>query len=342
MTAGADEQHVGIPLAPPGLGTRDGRNSGTQYDIPNRRVTGKSLPVCEHVLQDVRAARARHCPPTSFATEQLVDELAHAAGMDRIAFRLQNISTAQVNDGFGQWRDALVGVARLAGWRPRVPPRRVSAPSVVTRPRDRDRRLRRARRRRSWPRSRSNLRSGRIRATHLYAAQVCGLAVYLPGVENQLEGNLIMGTSRALNEEVAFDRGAVEEPRLGQLSDPALQGLARRSASAIVQRADLAPTGSGEPPRCRCCRDRECVLRRDRRADPDGADDAGAGAGRPRIESAALRLQALPLEKERTWKSALSTSTSSGSPATSSRAGSPRRSRSSWTTARSASSTCSS
>ena len=38
-------QNVGIPLCPPGLGSATVANSGTQYDIPNRRVTGKSLPV---------------------------------------------------------------------------------------------------------------------------------------------------------------------------------------------------------------------------------------------------------------------------------------------------------
>ena len=52
----------------------------------------------------------------------MVDELAHAAGMDPYEFRLQNIATAQVNDGFGQWRDVLTAVARArrlgaAAWR---------------------------------------------------------------------------------------------------------------------------------------------------------------------------------------------------------------------------------
>jgi CO/xanthine dehydrogenase Mo-binding subunit len=51
-----------------------------------------------------------------------------------------------------------------------------------------------------------NRRTGKISALHLYGAQVAGLAVYLPGIENQIEGNLIVGASRALLEEVPFSR----------------------------------------------------------------------------------------------------------------------------------------
>jgi CO/xanthine dehydrogenase Mo-binding subunit len=119
MTAGPTSQHVGIPLLPPGLGSASVANSGTQYDIPNRRVTAKSLPVFDTVFK-TSALRAPGAPSTCFASEQLVDELANAAGIDPYLFRLANVSTAGVNDGVGQWRDALAGVARLAGWEPRV------------------------------------------------------------------------------------------------------------------------------------------------------------------------------------------------------------------------------
>ena len=244
MTAGPTSQHVGIPLLPPGLGTASVANSGTQYDIPNRRVTSKSLPVMNTFFK-TSALRAPGAPPTCFASEQLVDELAHVAGMDPYLFRLQNISTAPLNDGFGQWRDALVGVARLAGWRPRIAASRLSNDDVVT--------------------GRGiaiggfagsqvgvvaeievNKRTGKIVAQHMYAAQVAGLAVYLPGVESQIEGNLIMGTSRALLEQVAFTK--TRATSLDWVSYPILRFKDSPKVSyAIVQRTELAPTGSGEP-----------------------------------------------------------------------------------------------
>jgi nicotinate dehydrogenase subunit B len=244
MTAGPTSQAVGVPLLPPGLGSASVANSGTQYDIPNRRVTAKSLPVFDTFFK-TSALRAPGAPPTTFAAEQLVDELAFAAGMDPYLFRLANVSTSQTNDGFGQWRDALVGVAQLAGWSPRVAASRLSRADVMT--------------------GRGiaiggfagsqvgvvaeievNRRTGRITAKRLSAAQVCGLAVYLPGVENQLEGNLIMGASRALHESVAFDTRRVTS--LDWLSYPIMRFKDAPSVRvAVVQRPDLAPTGSGEP-----------------------------------------------------------------------------------------------
>jgi CO/xanthine dehydrogenase Mo-binding subunit len=208
-------------------------------------VTGKSLPVWNTFFK-TSALRAPHCPQTCFATEQLVDELAHAAGLDPVEFRLQNIQTGQVNDGFGQWRDVLTAVAELAGWRPRVAASARGAGPIV-----RGRGIALG----GFAMSQAavvaevevNLRSGRIRATDLYGAQVCGLAVYLPGIENQMEGNLIMGTSRALKEEVAFDR--FRSKSLDWVSYPILRfAESPRVSVRVVQRKDLASTGSGEPP----------------------------------------------------------------------------------------------
>ena len=244
MRTDAVMQNIGIPYLPPGLGAADEINSGSQYALPNRRVTAKSLPLWNTYFK-TSAMRAPHCPQTCFATEQLIDELAHAAGADPVAFRLQNIQTAQVNDGFGQWRDVLEAVADLAGWEPRAAAEAISRETVVA---GRGVALG------GFASSQAavvavvevNRKTGKIRALHLSVAQVAGLAVYLPGIENQLEGNLIMGASRALVEEVAFDR--LRSTSLDWLSYPILRFQdAPRVSTRVVQRADLAPTGSGEP-----------------------------------------------------------------------------------------------
>ena len=60
MTAGPTSQAVGVPLLPPGLGSASVANSGTQYDIPNRRVTAKSLPVFDTFFK-TSALRAPGC-----------------------------------------------------------------------------------------------------------------------------------------------------------------------------------------------------------------------------------------------------------------------------------------
>jgi CO/xanthine dehydrogenase Mo-binding subunit len=165
--------------------------------------------------------------------------------MDPFLFRLRNVSTGQANDGFGQWRDALVAVARLADWHPRVAATGLSRGEVAT-----GRGLAIG----GFAGSQVGLvaeievdrRTGKIVARHMHAAQVSGLAVYLPGIENQLEGNLVMGTSRALVEQVAFDTH--RSTSLDWVSYPILRFKDHPKVSrTVVQRADLAPTGSGEP-----------------------------------------------------------------------------------------------
>jgi nicotinate dehydrogenase subunit B len=244
MESVATSQHVGIPLGTPGIGSANTINNGTQYDIPNRRVTAKSLPLWDNFFK-TSALRGPLTPQTCFASEQLVDELAHAAGIDPFEFRLANIGTAQVADGFNQWRDALVAAARLANWQPRVAAAEVSSAGIVT-----GRGIAIG----GFAGSQAavvaeievNRRTGKIAAKHMYVAQVAGLAVYLDGVVNQLEGNLIMGTSRALYEEVAFNR--YRSTSLDWSTYPIMRFKDHPAVStAIVQRADLAPTGSGEP-----------------------------------------------------------------------------------------------
>ncbi len=244
MLTGATTQQIGLPLIQPGLGSAETVNSGTQYSLPNRRVGAKSLPLYDNYFKS-SALRGPQTPQACFATEQLIDELAYAAGSDPYSFRLQNITTAQVNDGYGQWGQALSAVAELAGWRPRLAASALSGAEVVA-----GRGIAIG----GFARSQTGVvaeieldrRSGKIVARHMYVAQVAGLVVDLDGVSSQLEGNLVMGTSRALHEAVPFTR--YRSTALDWVSYPILRFADHPRVSVrIVQRPDLAPTGSGEP-----------------------------------------------------------------------------------------------
>ena len=64
----------------------DTTNSGTQYNVANRQVISKSLPLQDNYFK-TSFLRAPQAPQTCFAYEQAIDELAHAANMDPVAFR---------------------------------------------------------------------------------------------------------------------------------------------------------------------------------------------------------------------------------------------------------------
>jgi len=54
-----------------------------------------------------------------------------------------------------------------------------------------------------------NRGTGDIRVEQVFIAHVCGQVINPDGLRNQIEGNVIQSTSRALMEEVSFDRGMV-------------------------------------------------------------------------------------------------------------------------------------
>ena len=63
--------------------------------------------------------------PFSFASEQVIDELAYAAGMDPLEFRRRNIADER-------WLGVLNAAAAAAGWTPRIAASNLSDAEVVT------------------------------------------------------------------------------------------------------------------------------------------------------------------------------------------------------------------
>jgi CO/xanthine dehydrogenase Mo-binding subunit len=235
-------QHVGLPIGPLGLGALDTTNSGTQYNLPNRRVIGKTLPGTSYFKTSTM--RAPQAPQTCFSSEQFIDELAYAAKMDPYQFRLLNITTADQN----QWHDSLVGAAQLANWQPRVANSVKQTGNI---------RKGRGIALGSFGGSQAgavvdievNMKSGKITVVKAYSAQVAGLTVFLDGAVNQMEGNLVQGSSRALFEAVTFN--TKRQTSLDWTTYPILRFKDSPLVyTKIVQRTDLAPTGSGEPPTC--------------------------------------------------------------------------------------------
>ena len=58
-------------------------------------MLAKTQPLYEGSFRN-SALRAPNAPQSYFASEQIIDELAYAAGMDPIAFRKQNIDGSTV------------------------------------------------------------------------------------------------------------------------------------------------------------------------------------------------------------------------------------------------------
>ena len=178
-------------------------STGDQYypNLPNRRVTGNTV-------QNLFYTCPLRCPDViqpSWASESMIDELAHAANMDAHAFR-------QAHCTHDAWRPVLDTAAQLANWQPRVSASQLSAQRVVT-----GRGIAIAGENHAMSDIYAGVvaevqvdrKTGKITVTHLYAAMDSGFVINPASIENQMTGMLTRGTSRTLLEELTFSKQRV-------------------------------------------------------------------------------------------------------------------------------------
>ena len=91
--------------------------------------------------------------------------------------------------------------------------------------------------------------SGQVAVTNAYVAHDCGLIINPNGLQNQIEGNVIQGTSRALKEQMTWnDRQLTSLDWHGYpiLTFPEVPNV----QIALVDRPDKPPLGVGEITGC--------------------------------------------------------------------------------------------
>jgi len=210
-------------------------STGSMYAVANRRVVSHAVPMTGYLKG--APLRSPLDLSFSFASEQIIDELAHAAKIDPLAFRRRNIADAR-------WLGVLDAAAAAAGWQPRVAASSLSNAEVVT-----GRGIGLGSHHVSYGAAVAeievNRRTGEIVARRVFAALDAGLTVNPALVENQIVGQAIQAVSRVLKEEVTFDGNGVNS--VDWVSYPVLRFAEHPQVTAIVvQRLDEPSTGAGE------------------------------------------------------------------------------------------------
>ncbi len=169
------------------------RNAIPLYKIPNAKVIHHFVP--EMPLR-VSALRALGAYANVFSIESFMDELAHAAHLDPVEFRLRHLDDPRARDvvrtaaerfGWTRYRKttgrgrgfAFARYKNLAGY--------LALAMEVEVERD----------------------TGRVRVVRVAAAVDSGEAVNPDGIRNQIEGGIIQATSWTLFEAVAFDQSRI-------------------------------------------------------------------------------------------------------------------------------------
>jgi len=220
------------------------RTARPPYDIADLRVTINDMPPI------LRASwlRGVSAMPNSFAHESYIDELAVAAGVDPVEFRLRYLKDPRASE-------LLQATARRAGWITHTEPQRQGASGDWLHGQG----VAYARYVHSkWPGFGAawaawvadvdvNQKTGEVHVKRVVVGHDAGLTINPAGVEHQIHGNVLQTTSRALKERVRVDpdTGAVATREWG--SYPI---LSFREVPVIevmqMPRPDQPPLGAGE------------------------------------------------------------------------------------------------
>jgi len=214
---------------------------GETYEFENQRIVAAAIPWAHPDPTPLRTSplRAPGDLARMFASESFMDELAALQGADPMQFRLRYASNNK------RAVDALNVVAKLANWQTRPGPAQKVDGNVAAG-------------RGVAASARSNTvvavtaevevdkTSGEVTVKRVCVAHDCGLVINPDGLKNQVEGNVIQGTSRALMEEVKFDESGIKN--LNWASYPILRyEKIPQIEVELIDRPEMPALGGGEP-----------------------------------------------------------------------------------------------
>jgi CO/xanthine dehydrogenase Mo-binding subunit len=263
-----DHNHVGYNepdtvLIAQLMGTRRGKPAAgsaampsDMYAIPNRKMVGAviSLPSVWETPLRTGNLRDPNGPQSAFASESFIDELAHAAKADPVAFRMK-LLTASTTDDSGFKRARSIACVKAAieayGWDTRPSPKKVGTGNILT-----------GRGMAYSYRSQTvvaqiaevevNRSTGRVWVKRLVCAHDCGLVINPEALRRTIEGGMLHSLSRALYEEVQFDTEKVtsvdwnSSPTLTHADAPERIDVVLVNGDPNPNRPDLPHYGGGE------------------------------------------------------------------------------------------------
>jgi nicotinate dehydrogenase subunit B len=200
----------------------------TPYDVANQLIQYHSVPlVLRCGSYRGLAATANH-----FARETHMDELARAANLDPLEFRLRNLSDPRL-------RAVLEAAAKKFGWPPKksqkgqgfgIAAGNEKGSYVAT-----------------CAEVISDAKSNKLQVVRVVTAFECGAIVNPNGLRNQVIGANIQGLGGALFESIQFENGRIKNPRFATYPVPRFRDLPQIEA-VLLDRKDVPSAGAGETP----------------------------------------------------------------------------------------------
>jgi isoquinoline 1-oxidoreductase len=201
---------------------------GPPYDIPNVQTAfHQSRSPLKQGSYRALAATANH-----FARESQMDDLAHAAAIEPLEFRLKNLKDERL-------RAVLEAAAKQFGWG-KAPAESGRGFGIAG-----------GTEKGSYVATCAEVAvdkgTGKLQIVRLTTAFECGAVRNPDHLKNQVEGAVIMGLGGALFEAIDFDEGRILNPKLSKYRVPRF-GDVPALETVLVNRPDLPSAGAGETP----------------------------------------------------------------------------------------------
>jgi nicotinate dehydrogenase subunit B len=221
---------MGVPANSPQPSGAADRNAVPLYDFPSQKVLlhyVTDMPIRTSALRGLGAYA------NVFALESFMDELAAAAGVDPVEFRLRHMKDPRA-------RAVIETCAQKAGWKPGQKSDGTHGRGIA---------FAKYKNLASYCAVITDVtvdrRTGKIAVTRAVSAVDAGLIINPDGVVNQIEGGIIQSASWTLKEQVGYDRSRItmrswaDYPILTFPEVPAIE-------VHLINRPDERPLGSGE------------------------------------------------------------------------------------------------
>jgi isoquinoline 1-oxidoreductase len=202
----------------------------TPYSVPNVATEFKS---CNQPLRS-GSYRALASTANAFARESFMDELAAAAGIDPLEFRLRHLTNERL-------RTVLVAAADKFGWKGAWKKNSSKQKTGVG--------LACATEKGSYVAccARIEVDAGTFKVLEVVEAFECGAIQNPANLTAQVEGCIIMGLGGALREEMRFKDGRMLNPKFSQYHVPRFKDVPQIE-TILVSAPDVASVGAGETP----------------------------------------------------------------------------------------------
>ncbi len=207
-------------------------NAGLEspYAIPHNRSRGFRADA------PLRSGSYRALAATgnNFARESFMDELAHAAKADPLAFRLAHLKNERI-------RAVLEKAAKEFGWADRSEKTEANAGVGLACGTEKG----------SFVATCAEVSvdrsDGSIEVRHVCQAFECGAIINPSNLLAQNQGSIVMGLGGAIMEQIQFENGTIVNPRFADYPVPRFNDVPQIDVH-LVNRADLTSVGAGETP----------------------------------------------------------------------------------------------